>query len=146
MAHLRRLISASDYVYCEQNSLLFGHPMFVVKHDPHPFAGNPTHDPVEGSQEYNERLRTHGSMLALPEGKKTLTELLRAAENDLELSRAVLAVRASKNEGGEVSGLLEACSMKAEWTQSLFALASQIRAMKSSEIMSLRNRVMLEKN
>lgn len=140
MAHLRRLISASDYVQCAQSSALFGQPMFVVKHDPSPFPGNPTHDPIEGTQEYNERLRTHGGALALPEGQRTLTELLRAAEDDLELTRALLAVHASKNDGKDVSETLNACMIGSGWTWSLFTLAGEIRSMKKSQVIALRNR------
>lgn len=140
MAHLRRLISASDYVQCTQSSALFGQPMFVVKHDPSPFPGNPTHDPVKGAQEYNERLRTHGGALGSPRGQKTLTELLRAAEDDLELTRALLAVHASKNDGKDVSETLNACMIGGGWTWSLFTLASEIRSMKKSQVMLLRNR------
>ena len=114
--------------------------MFVIRHDPSPFPGNPTHDSVEGAQEYNERLRTHGGALGSPEGQKSLTELLRAAEDDLELTRALLAVHASKNDGKDVSETLNACMIGKGWTWSLFKLASEIRSMKKSQVMLLRNR------
>ena len=92
MVQLRSAVSLEDYVLSDGLTALFGQLMYVLKHDSCPFLGNPTENPLQGAQEYNHRLLEHGSELSLPFTNETLTDVLRASEDDPCLAEELLEI------------------------------------------------------
>lgn len=139
MVQLRSAVSPEDYVLSDELTTLFGQSMYVLKHDPCPFPGNPTENPYQGSQEYNQRLLEHGPELSSSFTNETLTDALRAAEDDPCLAEGLLKIYRMRHTPGADLGSV--FSMSGKRAFDLMRLVPEIQQMSARQVLELQNRV-----
>ena len=126
----RHAITPDDYVFCADTSRIWDRPMFVVKHDPYPFEGNPTDNPTAGAAQYNAALqRVDQRHVGSFEG------LIDVAQGSVDLAKGILQVYRLKR----LTGDFEPFQRGNRWGRMLDRYKNEIAQLSGAEVMQLQS-------